>query len=332
MQVSGSIFAVKDNYFEYANNLKYSNANFLHIDLFTDNDNFKLEDILKFNKEYLPLDVHLIYEKITDDDINILNLSNTQFLNIQYENLIDKNQIIEIAKKFSGNFGIAITDKTDIGILSSYINNISQVLIMCSEPGVSGAKFSEINFDRIRRIKEQYPNLRIFADGGIDNKIAEEMNLLGVSMIVSGSYLANKPSELSKSIYSLRYASEQNIKVTRNMIKKQQLPILDKYAKFIDIVDCMSRYRLGIVFIETKNEFHGIITDGDIRKGYLNYKQEVFELKAEKLMNRSPFVIQKDLNMEDLFVLLSKRNKGIEVVPIMENNNLIGAIDLHIGL
>lgn len=332
MQVSGSIFAVKDNYFEYARNLKYSNANFLHIDLFTTSDNFKLKDILKFGKEYLPLDVHLIYEKITEEDIDILNQSNTQFLNIQYENLENKQQIIEISKKFNGNFGIAITEKTEIEVLSIYINNISQVLIMCSEPGISGAKFAESNYERIRQIKERYPNLKIFADGGIDNRIAEEMNLLGVSMIVSGSYLANRASELGRSIYSLRYASEQDIKVTRNMIKKQQLPMVDKKAKFIDVIDCMSRYRLGIVFVETGEKFEGIITDGDIRKGYLNYKQEVFKLEAEKLMNASPFVIQKDMNMEELFVLLSKKHKGIEVVPIMEGNVLIGAIDLHIGL
>jgi hypothetical protein len=47
MLVSASILAVKDNFIEYANSLKFAGADYLHIDLFQNsNDNFKLTDVL----------------------------------------------------------------------------------------------------------------------------------------------------------------------------------------------------------------------------------------------------------------------------------------------
>lgn len=333
MRISGSIFAVKDNYFTYAKNLQYSNVDFLHIDLFQGKEerDFVLEDILKFDEGYLPLDVHLIYHCISDKDIEILNTANVQYLNIQYETLENKDEIEKVSHKFAGSFGIAITDKTGLEIIDKYIDLLSQVLFMCSEPGVSGAKFSECNYERIKRIKEKYPNLQLFADGGINDEISKNMNNLGVQMVVSGSFLAKSIGNMEERVYALKYSNEEKVKVTRNMLPLVKLPLIDKETSFMEIINTMNKYRMGIVFIMENERLLGVIADGDIRRGFLKYQESIFRKNASEIMNEHPFWIDSQKTMQQLFCCLAKTHRGIDIIPVMDKGILIGAVDIHLG-
>lgn len=334
MKISGSIFAVKDNYFTYARNLQYSNVDFLHIDLFQEKTekNFKLKDILTFDETYLPLDVHLIYRSVSDDDIRILNEANVQYVNVQYETLEDKDVIWKISKKFTGSFGIAITDRTDLSILDKYIDSLQQVLFMCSEPGVSGAKFSEKNYERIKMIKEKYPNLQLFADGGINDAIAKKMNNLGIQMIVSGSFLANDIGNMEQRVYALKYVNEEKIKVTRNMLPLVNLPLINRETEFMEVVNVMNKYRMGIAFVMNEKKLLGIIADGDVRRAFMRYQKDIFDRKAEEIMNKHPFFIEADKNMQQLFSDINKMHRGIDIIPVLEDGYLIGAVDIHLGI
>ena len=51
-----------------------------------------------------------------------------------------------------------------------------------------------------------------------------------------------------------------------------------------------------------------------------------------EVMNNNPFVIESDKTMKDIFGLLSTMHRGIDVIPIIEDGELVGAIDLHVGL
>lgn len=333
LKISGSIFAVKDNYFTYARNLQYSNVDFLHIDLFQkeSENEFKLKDILAFDETYLPLDIHLIYRTISDADIRILNEANAQYVNVQYETLEDKDVIWKVSKEFTGSFGIAITDKTDLNILDEYIDSLQQVLFMCSEPGVSGAKFSEQNYERIKIVKEKYPNLQLFADGGINDEISKKMNNLGVQMVVSGSFLASDIGNMEQRVYALKYVNEEKIKVTRNMIPLPNLPLISRQTEFMEVINVMNRYRMGIAFVMEGKELLGVITDGDIRRSFMRYQKDIFDKKAEVIMNKQPFWIDADKNMQQLFTCITNMHRGIDIIPVLEEGRLIGAIDIHLG-
>ena len=82
-----------------------------------------------------------------------------------------------------------MTAETPLDVIDENINCISQVLVMCSHPGISGAKFNTDNYKRIEKIRHKYPTLKIWVDGGIDNIIAEKLGRLNADVIVSGSYL-----------------------------------------------------------------------------------------------------------------------------------------------
>lgn len=332
MKISGSILAVRSDYFEYAKMLKYAKVDCLHIDIFQDENNFAIKDLLKFDSTYPPLDVHLIFEAISNEHIDILNRTNVRYLCIQYENLNDKGLIKRIAEKFNGNFGIAITSKTSLKVVDEYINDISQILFMCSEPGISGARFDDSNFERIEKVHDKYPSLSLFADGGVNNIIAKRMEKLGIEMVVSGSYLCKDMEQLGNNAYNLKYINEQNVNVTRMMIKVNFLPTIDRDTSFMDIINIMNHYRLGLVMVVQSRELLGIVTDGDIRRGFLRFGEDIFKKTSVELMNSSPFTVESNKNIEDIYLALLTMRKGIDVVPVIENGQLIGAVDLRMGI
>jgi pentose-5-phosphate-3-epimerase/CBS domain-containing protein len=329
MLVSGSLFAVKDNFLDYASQLKFAKADYLHIDLFQNDHDFKLEDVLIFDESYLPLDVHLIYEEITGDIIDVINKSTAAYLTVQYENMKNKDLCIKAMKKFKGGIGIAIIATTDIEMIEKYINDINHVLIMCSEPGVSGAKFNDKCYERIKTVRNKHPNLKIHVDGGVEANIAETMNGMGISMVISGSYLAKNLDNLHKSIYNLKYSNENNISVKRNMIKFPQLPVIKSNTKFFDVITCINQGKIGCCFVVDNSKLLGIVTDGDIRRAYLKYGKNVFDIPASDIMNIHPFVVSSSATIADIHEHLVENGKWwIRIVPVIEDDLLIGVAKL----
>lgn len=331
MKVSGSILSIDGDYLEYAKELKRAKIDYLHIDIFQNSKDFGLMDLYKFDESYLPLDVHLIFQSITEADIKVLNDVKVEYLSVQYENLENKDDIVNVSKKFNGKFGIAITADTSLDVVGKYIEDISQVLIMCSIPGVSGAKFNDENYARVEEIHNRYPSLTIIVDGGVNAMIGRRMGELGAEILVSGSYLCKDMLLLTRSGYFLKYMSEENINVKRNMLSYNELPIIAADENFMNTILTMNKYRLGVVFIVDEQRLLGIISDGDIRRNLIKYNEKIFYTKASDLMNDSPFTIESEACLEELYDQLFESHKGIDVIPIMDKERLIGALDLHMG-
>ena len=100
----------------------------------------------------------------------------------------------------------------------------------------------------------------------------------------------------------------------------------------MQIINIMNEYRLGMVFVVEDNVLRGIIGDGDIRRGFIEYGEQIFKIRAEDLMNKTPFTIESNKTMNDLLEKIAQLRKGIDVIPVMENNKIIGAIDIKIGI
>lgn len=205
MKVSGSLFVSKSPV-EYAQNLKEAGVDYFHLD-FTEKEGNKLskfEMINNLNKFNIPLDVHLICSRISKKMVKELNNSKTEILSVQYENLIDANKSLQVLKKFKNGFGLAISPNTNIEVLLPYKNLINHILLMCSTPGVSGAKFLENSFSAIEQIKKNFPNIPIYVDGGINEEICDFMKISDVSLSVFGSYLYNNNDKLNQIITMLK--------------------------------------------------------------------------------------------------------------------------------
>ena len=77
----------------------------------------------------------------------------------------------------------------------------------------------------------------------------------------------------------------------------------------------------------------GIITEGDIRRA-LQHKEKFFTYKAKDIMISSPISINRDSMALEALHLMENRKSQINVLPVVENENVVGIIRIHdlIGL
>ena len=98
-------------------------------------------------------------------------------------------KVIKKIKEYGLKVGIALKPNTSISVLLEYIEYLDYVLVMTVEPGFSGQSFMYSCVSKIKALKENYPNLDIQVDGGINEKTFETCLKNGANIFVSGSTL-----------------------------------------------------------------------------------------------------------------------------------------------
>ena len=147
-------------------------------------------------------------------------------------------------------------------------------------------------------------------------------------MIVSGSYLADNASSLDSAVYSLKYSDEKGVPVTRNMIKRDYLPLVNGNDGFFSVIDTINKWRLGICFVTRGPELLAVISDGDIRRAFLKHQRGVFDVSAAAIANPDFYYARESQTLEEVYSELAKLYKPISVVPILSGDAFIGALPL----
>jgi len=124
-------------------------------------------------------------------------------------------EIIRKIKEADMKVGVGIKPKTDINIISEFINDIDVVLIMTVEPGFGGQKFMNDMMEKIRWLRKTYPQLlHIEVDGGVNMKTINDCVQAGANMIVSGSALIDSKQQ-NKDIEQMRQMIDENLKTKK---------------------------------------------------------------------------------------------------------------------
>lgn len=327
MKISASLFSKKGSLEAYANQLEYTGVDLVHIDYL--DGAAKPVPITSLTPEITktPYDVHIITSHLHRNDVKMLNETTTLYLTIQYENLKDK-QDLEKLSLFEGRKGIGFTIATPIEIIEHYVPSVDFIMIMCSEPGVSGAKFDERNMERIRYLKETYPHLSIHVDGGIDNERVAIMENLGVQLCVSGSYLAATDGlELIQRVCELKFI-DMNIKVSNIMIPSKCVQTLNQEADFYAILENINDSQMGIAIVQDDNKFMGIITDGDVRRSLIKHRESCFSFHVKDIVNAIPYTADKNELMYDVLYKRMLLEKNVAIVPVLDGEQFVGILDM----
>jgi ribulose-phosphate 3-epimerase len=83
--------------------------------------------------------------------------------------------------------GIAIKPKTSVESFLPYADLVDMVLVMTVEPGFGGQSFMHDCIDKVRVIRQKYPNLDIQVDGGLALDTIEVAAEAGANVIVAGT-------------------------------------------------------------------------------------------------------------------------------------------------
>ena len=118
------------------------------------------------------------------------------------------------------------------------------------------------------------------------------------------------------------------IKIKDIMREKKDIPIVREDAAFSAFIEEINNKKLGLTTVlNNKNELVGIITDGDIRRGYLKFKNNIDTKKAKEIMSTNP----KTIDENDLAVSALKLMEEYRIADLIVTNiemHPIGIVDL----
>ena len=100
---------------------------------------------------------------------------------------------------------VALNPETPVDKISAVLPMLDMVLVMSVHPGFGGQAFIPEVLEKVKWIREHYPNLDIQIDGGINDKTAPLAIKAGANVLVSGSYIlkAKNPKEAAAKLNTL---------------------------------------------------------------------------------------------------------------------------------
>lgn len=154
---------------------------------FTESSSFHDPQPFKNLKTKLNLEIHLM----VDDPTTVVS----QWVDAGFKRLIahvesrDPQGFVNRVKELGAEAGLALDGFTEVVKLEPFLSQIDQVTVMMIKAGLSGQKFMEENFGKIRIIHKLRPDLPIEIDGGINDQTAKLVKEAGATRLVSTSFL-----------------------------------------------------------------------------------------------------------------------------------------------
>ena len=98
---------------------------------------------------------------------------------------------------------IVLNPETDVEILTPYLGEIDEALVMTVHPGYGGQKFIAECLPKVTWLRERRPDLDIMIDGGGNAETIPLAAKAGANQFVAGSYLFAK-SDMKAAVEDLR--------------------------------------------------------------------------------------------------------------------------------
>ncbi len=295
-----------------------------HIDC---NDDVRVfEDIEKIRKTgNKPIDLHIISEQ-PEVYFSLLEKTPVEYVTFQYENL---TKPLEVPANIHSKLGLAITSNTDISVFETYKNRFDFILMMATTPGQSGGRFNKSNFKKIRAFAKHFPEKKIHVDGGVNAEVSFILRNMGVSSVVSGSYLF-KADYLGVAMLDLKgdnFTSEYRVRDF--MLTNGEAPILQENdLDFLGILNAIENYKAGFVMIQNNdNQLVGIITNADIRRALIQNIHNLNDIPIDQIINKKPFTIQENYTVNQMLRHIKAQRFPINYAPVVDAENCVkGAV------
>ncbi len=112
----------------------------------------------------------------------------------------------------------------------------------------------------------------------------------------------------------------------KDVMRTDDLPIVPKDMMINEAILEISKSKLGLVVIVDNGSILGIVTDGDIRRAMVKYKEQFFNTKVEDIMTLSPMTVSGDMQIDIADKLMTDR-KIHSLLVVNDNKELIGILD-----
>jgi ribulose-phosphate 3-epimerase len=134
----------------------------------------------------LPIDVHLMMSN-PGDYLEQFAEAGADCLTIHAEIEADKAPLLERIRNLGLSAGIAINPRTPLSEVEPLLDQCDLLLIMSVDAGFGGQAFNPVALDKLKSVKEKYPELLLEVDGGVNRQTIADCVQAGAQLLVVGS-------------------------------------------------------------------------------------------------------------------------------------------------
>jgi ribulose-phosphate 3-epimerase len=155
----------------------------------------------------LPLDVHLMISDPLAYAQPMVD-AGADMLTFHVEAVRDPVETAGKLRDLGVGVGIALNPDTPLASLGEVVSLVDMVLVMSVEAGFGGQSFNPIALDKLRTLRQEYPDLLLEIDGGIDVNTIGAARAAGCDLFVVGSAIfrqddyARSIADLNSGIHS----------------------------------------------------------------------------------------------------------------------------------
>ena len=118
------------------------------------------------------------------------------------------------------------------------------------------------------------------------------------------------------------------LKASDIMVPKAQCPCLSPQDFLQDALLEMTTFPVGGLAVIDQNNLAGILVEGDIRRT-LTTNERALKVSLQEIMTKNPISIQKEDLAVKAFEIMEKREKPLNLLPVLDGKEFIGFIRIH---
>lgn len=112
---------------------------------------------------------------------------------VHLEAMQDPAYILETCKNYGAEAMIAINPETPTDNLLPYLREFKYCQILAVSPGLAGQQFQKPVLEKIKFLRQKFPDVKIEVDGGINLETAKLAKDAGADIVASASYIFSNP-------------------------------------------------------------------------------------------------------------------------------------------
>jgi len=113
-------------------------------------------------------------------------------------------EILSQIHSYGWEVGVVLNPDTDIAVVDPFIEELDAVMFMGVVPGKQGQSFIPSVLDRMRALREKYPDLYIELDGAVNMETVEGIVKAGANAVCPGSAIFGNENVPAKNVVDMR--------------------------------------------------------------------------------------------------------------------------------
>jgi CBS domain-containing protein len=151
---------------------------------------------------------------------------------------------------------------------------------------------------------------------------------MGVSAVVSGSYLLNGTSIPAALLRLKTEATTSAYRVEDFMLDLTQTPLLlEKEANLPRALAVVENFRHGLaIVVDEKRVLQGIITNADIRRGLLRNLTDFNQVGLPDMLNPNPAFAYADMTVTELLKMIRQTPFPVNYLPVLNQEKQVAGL------